>query len=244
MNWIPLEPEELDRDGRVELGGERAEHLIKVLRVTAGDEVRALVIGRNRGRARVEVVSKRIVRLRWTADEPPVAPGRVDVLLGMPRPKTARRMWSHLAALGVGRVIVVQAQGSERSYFSSHVLAPATVRRAMVEGLAQSGETRLPEFLVIPSFARALSEMVMPVYAPDARWVADPQYPFLRALQVTDRVLVAIGPERGWSAHELAVFRDHGFHGFGLGPRILRTDAAAIAAIVLVQQALRPGLTA
>ena len=43
------------------------------------------------------------------------------------------------------------------------------------------------------------------------------------------RTLVAIGPEGGWTDAEVALLEAHGFDRLSLGPRILRTDTAAIA---------------
>ncbi len=46
---------------------------------------------------------------------------------------------------------------------------------------------------------------------------------------------IAIGPEGGFAADELEAFRVAGFSRVGLGPRILRTETAAIAALVWLQ---------
>ena len=47
---------------------------------------------------------------------------RLDLLLALPRPKVMRRLWSQLAALGVGQVILTNAARVERDYFGTHVL--------------------------------------------------------------------------------------------------------------------------
>ena len=46
---------------------------------------------------------------------------------------------------------------------------------------------------------------------------------------------IAIGPEGGFASDELEAFRVAGFSQVGLGPRILRTETAAIAALVWLQ---------
>ena len=45
------------------------------------------------------------------------------------------------------------------------------------------------------------------------------------------RLLLAIGPEGGWTDDELALMEERGFRRYSLGRRILRTDTATIAAI-------------
>jgi 16S rRNA (uracil1498-N3)-methyltransferase len=48
-------------------------------------------------------------------------------------------------------------------------------------------------------------------------------------------IVLAIGPEGGWSARDLASLRGNGFEGLRLGPRVLRTETAGIAAVAALQ---------
>jgi 16S rRNA (uracil1498-N3)-methyltransferase len=52
-----------------------------------------------------------------------------------------------------------------------------------------------------------------------------------------DSVTLAVGPEGGWSARELALAEANGFLPVHLGNRILRTETAAVAAVALAQYA-------
>ena len=45
---------------------------------------------------------------------------------------------------------------------------------------------------------------------------------------------IAIGPEGGWAAEEEALFDANGWRAASLGPRILRAETAAIAALAVV----------
>jgi len=49
------------------------------------------------------------------------------------------------------------------------------------------------------------------------------------------RVTILIGPEGGLSSEELKQVRDAGFNEVHMGPRILRTETAAVAALIGVQ---------
>ncbi len=53
------------------------------------------------------------------------------------------------------------------------------------------------------------------------------------------RVLLAIGPEGGWTAYELGMLQEHGFERFNMGGRILRADTACVAAISVVNSLSR-----
>ena len=55
------------------------------------------------------------------------------------------------------------------------------------------------------------------------------------AVDVNAPVYVAIGPEGGWSDLDREQLRAAGFHGLRLGPRILRTETAGLAAIAALQ---------
>jgi RsmE family RNA methyltransferase len=50
--------------------------------------------------------------------------------------------------------------------------------------------------------------------------------------------VLAFGPERGWSAAERGLFRRHAFTFAHLGPRVLRTETATLAALALIRAKL------
>jgi RsmE family RNA methyltransferase len=54
------------------------------------------------------------------------------------------------------------------------------------------------------------------------------------------RVLLAVGPERGWNDFELSLLEAHGFLRVGMGARTLRVDTACIALLAVVHDALGP----
>ena len=54
--------------------------------------------------------------------------------------------------------------------------------------------------------------------------------------QPADRIVaIAVGPEGGWSPRDREILRAAGFAGLRLGPRILRTETAGLAAIAALQ---------
>ena len=82
-----------------------------------------------------------------------VAPASVaSVLLALPRPKVMQRLWAQLAALGVGRILLTNAERVERHYFDTHVIDRGTYRPLLIEGLQQARDTRLPDVSVHKQF--------------------------------------------------------------------------------------------
>jgi RsmE family RNA methyltransferase len=50
------------------------------------------------------------------------------------------------------------------------------------------------------------------------------------------RMLLAVGPEGGWTEEEVELLEEHGFARYSLGERILRTDTALIALLARLSQ--------
>ena len=168
---------------------------------------------------------------------------RVDVLLALPRPKVMRRLWAQLAALGVGQIILTNAERVERHYFDTHVLAEACYRPLLVEGLQQARDTRLPTVSIYRQFKVLVEDHLDRLFSEGVRLVADPGGTMTvdSALgERTDhRVLIAIGPEGGWNAFELALLEAHRFRPVSLGPRALRVDTACTALLAIAHASMQ-----
>ena len=242
MNLILLETAEL-REGEAVLNDERASHLIKVLNVAPGDTVRVGVVDGAIGVGTVIAVDDDAVVL-CCAFEPGVpAPPTVDLLMALPRPKVLRRLWAQLAALGVGRIVITNAERVERNYFDTHVLTPACYRPLLIEGLQQARDTRLPTVSVHKQFKVLIEDQLDGILPDGLRLVAHPGQqnaltPTVRR-HAESRVMLAVGPEGGWNDFELALLEAHRFVPVDIGPRTLRTDTACLALLTLVHDALR-----
>ncbi|MCC5842923.1 MAG: 16S rRNA (uracil(1498)-N(3))-methyltransferase [Verrucomicrobia bacterium] len=221
-------------EGLLTLQDARADHIRKVLRARPGD---TLKLGRLNGplaQGVIETLDPQAVVLRLTEGETPPRPG-VDLLLALPRPKVLRRLLPQIAALGVGRLFLTNAARVERPYFDTHVLDPAPLETALIEGLTQAGDTRLPEVRVIRRLKIFLEDELDTATDAARRLVLHPGRgtPLHRLPESSGRTLLAIGPEGGWIPHELDRFAALGFVPATLGPRILRTDTATLAALAI-----------
>jgi RsmE family RNA methyltransferase len=172
---------------------------------------------------------------------------RVDLLLALPRPKVIRRLWAQLAALGVGRVMLTNAERVERNYFDTHFLSPAIYRPLLIEGLQQACDTRVPVVSIHRQFRPLVEDGLERMSNAGTRVVAHPgPGPFrLKTEATTDvagRVLLAIGPEGGWNEFELGLLEARGFQRVAMGRRILRSDTACVALLTLVHDAIPDAL--
>lgn len=243
MNLLLFEPDEVGAGGHVRLSGARARHLLGVLKVTFEQRLRVGILDGPLGVGEVQATGDDLVVLHCVFDPLPPPRPRVDVLLALPRPKVLRRLWSQLAALGVGRILLSNAERVERNYFDTHLLESGGYRPLLVEGLQQAKDTRVPLVSVHRQFRVLIEDELDPHTGGASRLVADPAAKESPAAVVRDasdeRVLLAIGPEGGWNRFELTLLEAHGFTSVGLGPRTLRTDTASIALLALVHAALR-----
>lgn len=243
MNLVLIDSAELAGHS-VTFADARAVHLRKVLKVAVGQTVRIGRIDGPLGVGTVQAISADGVELRcaFEPDLPP--PPRVDVLLALPRPKVMRRLWAQLAALGVGQVILTNAEKVERDYFDSHVLEPEGYRPLLIEGLQQARDTRVPRVSIHKRFKVLIEDDLDTLCPSSRRIVAHPAaeaslFDAASGIARDQRVLVAIGPEGGWNDFELGLLDAHGFVRAGIGPRTLTTTTACVAILTLVHEALR-----
>ncbi len=242
MNLVILEQEEVSASGDAVISGVRAAHVIKVLGAVPGGVVRVGILDGPRGSAAVESIAAGRVALRckFEANIPPRP--RVDLLLAVPRPKVLRRLWAQIAAIGVGRIALTNAERVERNYFDAHALEPAHYGPLLVEGLQQARDTRLPRVSVHRRFRVLIEDEIDTLFGSGDRLVGDPDAPRWTGARPEshseDRVLLAVGPEGGWNAFELELLGAHGFRRVGLGPRTLRTDTACVALLTLAHAGL------
>jgi len=250
MNLIMIYSSELDSSQLVCLMDDRAVHIRSVLRATPGKVLRIGLLNGPKGVGTVEEVGSHSVVLRCEFEAAIPERPRVDLLLALPRPKVMKRLWSQLAALGVGRIILTNAEKVERYYFDSHVIEPDFYTAQLIDGLQQAGDTLLPEVQIVRQLKPFLETELDSLFpATGTRWLADPSgnKSCGRVVEESgDPILVAIGPEGGWTPYELAMFAEHRFQSFHMGSRILRTDTACVGLMMLLnqkkEQAFRPAL--
>jgi RsmE family RNA methyltransferase len=163
------------------------------------------------------------------------------LILAAPRPKVLKRLWPQLAALGAGRIVILNAFKVEKCYFSSQWIDPAYYTPLLIEGLMQAGTTRLPEVQIKQRFKPFMEDELDGCFPNALRLLAHPGEAGGHGWNLADgqRPLLAVGPEGGWTDYELDMFLTRGFTPFSLGSRPLRTDTATIALISVMQERLK-----
>jgi 16S rRNA (uracil1498-N3)-methyltransferase len=232
MNIILFSPSEVELP--LSRQDSRARHILTVLRRRVGDEFDAGVINGPRGRATLVEIGREELRLgfKWTTEPPPLLP--IHLVVGLPRPQTARDLLREGATLGVGRLDFVRTARGEASYASSSLWTSGEAERLLVAGASQAFCTRLPQV----THGRTLADAVAALPPGGTRLALD-NYAAATALAadiapLPAPVTLALGAERGWTDAERELLRSQGFQFRHLGPRVLRMETAAIAAVTLV----------
>ena len=226
----------------VTLVGADAHHAATVLRLAPGSVATALDGGGRVLTCRVEAVEKGRVSLRIEAEAwavpPPVA---VTLYQGLPKGDKLEWVVQKATELGVARIVPLVAARSVVK------LEPAKAAQRRVrwhaiarEAAEQSERAQVPEVAepVKPSAVRLRPHEQAYVLAEREDGLTLP-----RALprQAPAAIGLFVGPEGGWTPEELAALVALGATPVSLGPRMLRTETAGLAAIAIVQAAYELG---
>jgi RsmE family RNA methyltransferase len=214
----------------------RAQHVMEVLRCDVGDSFDAGLINGSRGKATLRALDEASLHLdfAWAEKPPPLDP--ITLIIGLPRPQTARKILEEVTTLGVQAMHFVTTDRGEASYARSKLWTTDEWRRHVIDGAAQAFSTRLPN---VTSGLRL--EVVAAGLPRETCRLALDNYEAATALSrasVTQPTALALGPERGWSPEERKLLRARGFELVHLGERVLRVETACVAAVTLTKARL------
>ena len=231
MNRILFEKDEIV-DGIATFGGERAEHVMNVLHGEVGQVLKTGEINGPIGTSEIVSIEQSNnfqIAVRCSHTEKSILPW-VDLILAPPRPRVMKRLLPQLAAMGVGRIFLVGAKKVEKDFWGATLLKPENFRPLLIDGLMQAGTSILPTLETRRNFRKFVKEELDTLFPSSTRIIAHP-YDGTQTLKHsnTQTLLLAVGPEGGWTDEEVALLEEHGFSCYSLGSRILRTDTATIA---------------
>ena len=234
MNIILFESNEAS--GLLPRSDPRARHILEILRREVGDTFDAGIIDGPRGKATLLSIEPEALTIEFTWGEPPAPLHPFTVAIGLSRPQTCRKILQEGTALGVSTLHFFLTDKGEASYAQSSLWSSGEWRSHLIAGAQQAFNTRLPQV----SFGKTLADVVATLPREACRLALD-NYEAPRRFGEIDVVsppVMALGPERGWSAGERQLLREHGFSFVHLGARVLRTETACVAAISLARAKL------
>lgn len=211
-------------------------HLTRVLRLAMGD---ACIVFNGDGHdyaATLVAAGKREARLRIgeATRVERESPLRLVLLQGVAKGEKMDLILQKSTELGVHAIVPVWSQRSDVKLDGERAARRLEHWRGVVASACeQCGRAVVPSVEAPQSLAAALALL----QAPALRLLLDPQGEHaLRTLAApADGTVLAVGPEGGWSPLDRGQLQAAGFTGLRLGPRVLRTETAGLAAIAALQ---------
>ncbi len=231
MHTVLVAPDALELEV-LEIRGADFHHPFRVLRLASGERVR-VVDGQGRARwARVERVERACGRLKleeWApALEETIA---IELAVAVPRGERASWIVEKSTELGVNRLVLLRTERSVGSRPDSQLRE--RLRRVAQAALLQCGRARLPEVegpLPLWHWLDSGQAGLGPTVVLDGTGL-----PYLAAdFSNEPAIRILVGPEGGWSESERHEFARRKIPSWSLGPRPLRIDTAAIAAVARI----------
>jgi RsmE family RNA methyltransferase len=227
MNRILFEKSEI-ADGVATCDDARAAHILSVLHGEVGQILKTGEVDGPIGTGEIVAIEGPAVKVRVSHGEESLRPW-CDLVLAPPRPRVMKRLLPQLASLGVGTIVLVGAKKVEKDFWGATLLKEENYRPLFVDGLMQAGTSVLPRLETRRNFRRFVNEDLDALFPTANRVVAHPAPEGNPAPRAGERLLLAVGPEGGWTDEEVAFLESHGFARYSLGARILRTDTALVA---------------
>lgn len=228
---------------QVKITGEDVHHIRKVMRSKSGDQI---ICADNGGRAALctirdideDQVIAEIIEQIETSSELPV---QVTIVQGLPKGDKFELILQKGTELGAvsfipykaDRSIVVWDERKMRKKMQRY-------EKIVKEASEQSHRNRIPviqDALGIKELADLANDYDYKLIAYEEEAKADQHQSFgniLKRIKHGMKVLICIGPEGGFSENEVNRLKESGFHSVRFGPRILRTETAALYALASI----------
>lgn len=219
------------------LPAQPSEHAARVLRLTAGDPLTLFNGDGYDYQTTISAIDKRTVTVRITSCQALQNESPLPLVLaqGVARGDKMDLIVQKATELGAIGIVPLLTERSEVRLDGPRALKRvAHWRSVATSACEQSGRARIPEIQPIQPIADWLAKL------PDngaLRLALMPQAEdTLGELHFADAGgLLVIGPEGGLGETDIRALQQHGFRGLRLGPRILRTETAGLAALAAIQ---------
>jgi 16S rRNA (uracil1498-N3)-methyltransferase len=221
---------------RATLAGEHANHLVRVLRARVGQEF-DIATGTAVRRGRITFISGD--RVEFELGEEVSASGLAEITLLLAVFKFDRMEWAieKCTELGVSRVVPLIARRTDSHLGTAAAKRVERWRRIARQASEQSRRAAPPEIAVPVKLSEALNlQAALKIVLAESE-----EQTLLRDVVKPDAaggVLLAVGPEGGWTDDELQCFQQAAWTSASLGNTILRAETAAMAATAVVASAL------
>ncbi|MDH5485413.1 MAG: 16S rRNA (uracil(1498)-N(3))-methyltransferase [Gammaproteobacteria bacterium] len=225
---------ELNNGARIQLDAASSHHLVKVLRVQDGASIVLFNGNGNDYQAVIDIQKRQAFALIQSSIKINTESGlALTLLLGISKGDRMDISIQKSVELGVHKIIPVVTQRTVVNL--KHDRGEKKLNHwqgIIINACEQSGRSRIPELAPITRLEDHLS-----IDASKLKLILDPYADKgINTIQYNnENISFLIGPEGGLSDEEIKLAMGQGFYGIRMGPRILRTETAAITAISVMQ---------
>ena len=230
------------------LAGAQAEHMVRVLRAQIGMEADVVAGGRvfHSVVAAITAGQAKTSEVRFNLIAELTAEPALPVTLVMSVYKFDHMEWAIEKAteLGAAAIVPVIARRTEKHLAQAAMKRVERWRRIVHEAAQQSRRSDVPSVqdpVALADHVKTASTATRLVLAEQERSTTlrtALDEAIAAAQEDMPALEIAIGPEGGWAPEEEALFDANGWRAVSLGPRILRAETAAIAALAVVASSL------
>ncbi|HXG58994.1 MAG TPA: 16S rRNA (uracil(1498)-N(3))-methyltransferase [Thermoanaerobaculia bacterium] len=217
----------LPLDGVIDLAGEERHHAARVVRLHAGEEVELFDGTGSAAIAVVEEVSRDRVRVRVTgrapAREPAAAFTLAMAVIQLDRFEFVLQKATELGAASIVPLVTDRVEVRPERYRGKR----ERWERIVFEAVKQSGRAKIPLLEEPATFDRIVA-------GGEPKILFDADQEPSPAPASLGRCTLLVGPEGGWSGREVDLARAAGCAFARLGPRRLRAETAAVAALATI----------
>lgn len=229
----------LGNGAEVRLHADAAHHAVRVLRLGVGEPVVLFDGLGGEFEARITRIDRGDVSVKTGAHVDVERESRLHVRLVQGLSSGDRMDITLQKAVELG-IAAIQPVATERSVVKlKDERAQRRVehwQNLVVAACEQCGRNRVPEVAAVLGLPEWLAHVEMPVPAGEARLLLSPAAAqSLRERTPVSRLTLLVGPEGGLSSTEMQLAQSRGFMPVKLGPRILRTETAALATLAAIQ---------
>ncbi len=231
--YLPI-PLHIDSD--VELDARAHQHVSKVLRLRTGDRI--ILFNGEGGEYEASLTESHKQAARAHIDtfieRDSESPLKITLIQGISRGEKMDLTIQKAVELGVHAILPVNTERSQVKLSGDRVdKRMQHWQGVLIHACEQSGRTHVPQLHTVVDLADCLTKQDLA----EPRFLLDPQGDqVIRELQGPFHAMTLLaGPEGGLGDQDHVIARQAGFQGLRLGPRILRTETAALAALAALQ---------
>lgn len=207
-------------------------HLHTTLKLQINDVVKCTVLNLGLTKGRVVEINETACKL---ALDPitPAKPQWFDLVVGLSRPQTTKKILEHATTFGARRFHFFKAALSEKSYLDSKIFEDNAYEEFLLTGLSQSViYSNLPEFKL--DKYNPADQYTDQNKGMSQKFILDlkTDKSFLNVdVDFSQPITLAVGPERGFINEDIEKFHHAGFTSVKISSSILRVEHAVYSAI-------------